>query len=99
MAENRNQGFAALLRQTVVPVEHLVEFFAHALRIEITDIERAAGIAHANDALLCVDNTFASPYLQNPLEQGADIVFQIAGLTGVGVITASIWPAHRRAPR
>ena len=42
--------------------------------IEITDIARAAGIAHANGALLCVDNTFCSPYLQRPLEHGADIV-------------------------
>jgi methionine-gamma-lyase len=42
--------------------------------MEITDIARAAEIAHANDALLCVDNTFCSPYLQRPIEHGADIV-------------------------
>jgi methionine-gamma-lyase len=42
--------------------------------IEITDIEKAAGIAHANGALLCVDNTFCSPCIQRPLEHGADIV-------------------------
>ncbi|MBZ0268668.1 aminotransferase class I/II-fold pyridoxal phosphate-dependent enzyme [bacterium] len=40
----------------------------------ITDIRRAADIAHRHDALLVVDNTFASPYLQRPLEHGADVV-------------------------
>ena len=38
------------------------------------DIRRAADAAHAAGALLVVDNTFASPYLQRPLELGADIV-------------------------
>ena len=33
-----------------------------------------AGAAHDAGALLCVDNTFATPYLQRPLELGADIV-------------------------
>jgi methionine-gamma-lyase len=42
--------------------------------IEITDIAKAASIAHAHGALLCVDNTFCSPYLQRPLEHGADLV-------------------------
>jgi cystathionine beta-lyase/cystathionine gamma-synthase len=42
--------------------------------INITDIEAVAAIAKASGALLCVDNTFASPYLQNPLDLGADIV-------------------------
>src|SRR5690625_2290593 len=40
----------------------------------IADIEALAEIAHQNDALLVVDNTFASPYLQTPLTQGADVV-------------------------
>jgi cystathionine gamma-synthase len=40
----------------------------------IADIEELAAIAHRNDALLVVDNTFASPYLQQPLRLGADIV-------------------------
>ncbi len=40
----------------------------------ITDIKRAAEIAHEAGALLFVDNTFATPYLQNPLSLGADIV-------------------------
>ena len=42
--------------------------------MNITDIEAMAGIAKKANALLCVDNTFASPYLQTPLDLGADIV-------------------------
>ena len=42
--------------------------------MNITDIHGAAKIAKAASAWLCVDNTFASPYLQNPLDLGADIV-------------------------
>jgi cystathionine gamma-synthase len=40
----------------------------------IADIATLAEIAHEADALLVVDNTFASPYLQQPLSLGADIV-------------------------
>jgi len=40
------------------------------------DIERIAEIAHDNDAPLFVDNTFATPYLCNPIEHGADLVWQ-----------------------
>ena len=46
--------------------------------MNITDIEATAAIAKQAGALLCVDNTFASPYLQNPLELGADIVMHSA---------------------
>ena len=44
--------------------------------LRITDIRAVAEIvhAHANKPLLVVDNTFATPYLQRPLELGADIV-------------------------
>src|SRR5687767_2747308 len=42
--------------------------------MNIVDIAAVAVIAKKNNALLCVDNTFASPYLQNPLDLGADIV-------------------------
>jgi cystathionine beta-lyase/cystathionine gamma-synthase len=42
--------------------------------MNITDIAAVAAIAKEYKALLCVDNTFASPYLQNPLDLGADIV-------------------------
>ena len=46
--------------------------------MNITDIEAIAAIAKEAKALLCVDNTFASPYLQNPLNCGADIVMHSA---------------------
>lgn len=42
--------------------------------MRLSDIAAAAEVAHAADALLCVDNTFASPYNQRPMEMGADIV-------------------------
>jgi len=42
--------------------------------MKVTDIEVLAKVAHGAGALLVVDNTFASPYLQNPLAFGADIV-------------------------
>ena len=42
--------------------------------LSISDIAELAKIAHAADAILVVDNTFASPYLQRPLELGADAV-------------------------
>jgi cystathionine beta-lyase/cystathionine gamma-synthase len=42
--------------------------------MNITDIAAVAAISKATGAWLCVDNTFASPYLQNPLDLGADIV-------------------------
>jgi len=46
--------------------------------MNITDIEAVSKIAKASKAILCVDNTFASPYLQNPLDLGADIVMHSA---------------------
>ena len=42
--------------------------------MKITDIAALAQVAHDAGALLVVDNTFASPYLQNPLALGADVV-------------------------
>ena len=46
--------------------------------MSITDISAVAAISKKADALLCVDNTFATPYLQNPLDLGADIVMHSA---------------------
>lgn len=42
--------------------------------IGITDIRAVADIAHEHNIPLCVDNTFCSPYLQKPIQLGADIV-------------------------
>ncbi len=46
--------------------------------LKTVDIALAAEIAHAHGALLVVDNTFATPMLQRPLELGADIVMHSA---------------------
>lgn len=43
--------------------------------MRICDLRAAAEIAHTNDALLLVDNTFASPFFQRPFEFGADIIY------------------------
>ncbi|HSL23125.1 MAG TPA: aminotransferase class I/II-fold pyridoxal phosphate-dependent enzyme [Vicinamibacterales bacterium] len=42
--------------------------------MQVTDIAAVAAIAHEHGCLVVVDNTFASPYLQRPLELGADVV-------------------------
>jgi cystathionine beta-lyase/cystathionine gamma-synthase len=42
--------------------------------LRVTDIRAVAEMAHARGATVCVDNTFMSPYLQTPIELGADIV-------------------------
>ena len=46
--------------------------------LKVSDIEAIAKIARAHNCLLCVDNTFASPALQQPLSLGADIVVHSA---------------------
>ncbi len=46
--------------------------------LKINDIRRIAEIAHQHNIMLCVDNTFATPYLQMPIELGADIVVHSA---------------------
>jgi cystathionine gamma-lyase len=42
--------------------------------LQLVDIAAIAAVAHKHGALLAVDNTFASPYLQQPLRLGADLV-------------------------
>lgn len=42
--------------------------------MNIIDIKGLAGVCKKFEAMLCVDNTFATPYLQNPIDLGADIV-------------------------
>lgn len=46
--------------------------------LKIIDIEAMSNVAKSAGALLVVDNTFASPYLQNPMNLGADIVMHSA---------------------
>ena len=42
--------------------------------LNIIDLEATSSIAHKYGATVVVDNTFSSPYIQNPLDQGADVV-------------------------
>lgn len=46
--------------------------------MNIIDIEKISAIGKEKGILSCVDNTFASPYLQNPLDMGADLVLHSA---------------------
>lgn len=75
---------------------------------DVVDIEKIAGIAHANKIPLVIDNTFATPYLVRPIEYGADIVVHSAtkfigghGTTIGGVIIDSgkfDWEASGKFP-
>lgn len=61
-------------------------------RLEVLDIRAIARIAHEAGSLLCVDSTAMSPYLQNPLDLGADIVVHSATkyLSGHSDVTAGV---------
>ncbi|MCH8274522.1 MAG: cystathionine gamma-synthase [Armatimonadetes bacterium] len=63
------------LRDAVTPETKLVwlESPTNPL-LKITDLSAASEIAHSAGALCCIDNTFASPFLQRPLELGSDLV-------------------------
>ncbi len=60
--------------------------------LKLVDIEAIAEITKNSDALLCVDNTFMTPYYQNPKSLGADIVMHSATkfISGHGDIVAGI---------
>jgi len=64
-----------VLQQAVTPKTRMVwiETPTNPM-LKLTDLKLAADAAHSVGALLVVDNTFASPYFQNPLVHGADIV-------------------------
>ena len=70
-AEEFDENLASYLDDDVALV--WVETPSNPL-LNIVDIRRAALAAHAAGAILAVDNTFATPYLQLPLEHGADLV-------------------------
>jgi cystathionine beta-lyase/cystathionine gamma-synthase len=59
---------------TAATVAILVETPTNPL-MRITDLAAVAGIAKGANALLIVDNTFATPFFQRPFEHGADIVY------------------------
>ncbi|EKQ58113.1 MULTISPECIES: aminotransferase class V-fold PLP-dependent enzyme [unclassified Clostridium] len=58
----------------------------------LSDIEEIAKVAHENNIPLIVDNTFATPYLFNPIKHGADIVVYSAtkALSGHGNVIAGV---------
>jgi methionine-gamma-lyase len=63
------------LRRAIRPATRLVYVESPSNpAMQVTDIAEAAAIAHEHGSLLAVDNTFASPYLQRPLDLGADVV-------------------------
>jgi len=70
-AEEFDENLASHLDEDVALV--WVETPSNPL-LNIVDIRRAAQATHAAGAILAVDNTFATPYLQQPLELGADLV-------------------------
>jgi methionine-gamma-lyase len=69
----------------------------------VTDLAAAAKIAHAHGVLMAVDNTFASPFLQKPLDLGADVVLHSvtkfinghADIVG-GVLVSKTEELHKR---
>ncbi len=65
--------------------------------IDITDLQLMAQIARQHNILLVVDNTFSSPYLQRPLDLGADVVFHSMTkfLNGHADVVAGIVVAKR----
>jgi cystathionine gamma-lyase len=65
------EGFAAILNPATKLV--WIETPTNPL-LQVLDIAAIAQVAHRHGALLAVDNTFASPFLQRPIEQGADLV-------------------------
>jgi cystathionine beta-lyase/cystathionine gamma-synthase len=65
------EGFARLMTKTTKLV--WIETPTNPL-LQLVDIAGVAEVAHRHGALLAVDNTFASPYLQQPIRLGADLV-------------------------
>jgi cystathionine beta-lyase/cystathionine gamma-synthase len=67
------------VEQAITPATRLVwlESPSNPL-LRIVDIDAVSEVAHGHDAKVCVDNTFATPYLQQPLHLGADVVVHSA---------------------
>jgi cystathionine beta-lyase/cystathionine gamma-synthase len=80
----------AVLKETSAVVL-FVESISNPL-LKVADLPALADIAHRNGASLLVDSTFASPYLVNPLKNGADFVIHSATkyLSGHGDVLAGV---------
>lgn len=81
---------AQALKETGAGVLY-VESISNPL-LKVADIPALAKLAHQHNASLLVDNTFASPYLLNPMEHGADYVIHSATkyLAGHGDVLAGV---------
>ncbi|MBN2119130.1 MAG: PLP-dependent transferase [Anaerolineales bacterium] len=84
------EDVAAALAETQ-PAALLVETISNPL-LKVADVPALAALAHRHGASLLVDNTFASPYLFNPLAHGADYVIHSATkyLSGHGDVLAGV---------
>jgi len=84
------EAVEAALKETH-PALLLVETISNPL-LKVADVPTLAALAHQQGAALIVDNTFASPYLLNPLEHGADYVVHSATkyLSGHGDVLAGV---------
>lgn len=87
IAERRNIDLVLFDQSVEGALEHAVQSAPTALlwiespvnpTWDVIDIAEAVRIAHANDALICIDSTVAPPVTTRPLELGADIVFHSA---------------------
>jgi cystathionine beta-lyase/cystathionine gamma-synthase len=75
----------------------LIETISNPL-LKVTDVRAVADLCHRYDALLLVDNTFATPILYRPLKDGADFVIHSATkfIGGHGDVMAGVVIAHRQ---
>lgn len=81
------------LALALTPATRVVYFETPANpNMRLVDIAATAKVAHAHGALVVVDNTYCSPYLQRPIEHGADVVLHSATkyLGGHGDLTAGM---------
>ena len=82
-----------LLRQTISKKTKVVYFETPANpNMRLVDIAEVSKIAHSHDAMVVVDNTYATPYLSQPIQLGADIVVHSATkyLGGHGDLVAGL---------
>ena len=81
------------LENAITPATRVIYFESPANpNMQLTDIAAVAKIAHQHGIIVVVDNTYCTPYLQRPLELGADLVVHSATkyLSGHGDITAGL---------
>ncbi|HAB03774.1 MAG TPA: methionine gamma-lyase [Pseudomonas sp.] len=81
------------LRAAINPKTRMIYFETPANpNMQLVDIAAVAQVAQGHDLSIVVDNTYCTPYLQRPLEQGADLVVHSATkyLSGHGDITAGL---------